>query len=231
MVNNKKIKLIDTQARIFWLNNRLNQLVKRMDNEKDSTQAKILLAAKQVFLAKGMAGARMQDIADEAGINKALLHYYFRSKEKLFEVIFSEALEQFFPKIVDIIESDMSLFEKIEKFCSQYIAMMRENAYLPLFVLNEVNKQPEYFKERFWKNKDSLFMKFGLQVESEIKQGKIKKISPAHLFINMISMCIFPFIAKPLWLMSTGMDETGFGNFMEQRKTEIPKFIIESIKK
>ena len=120
-----------------------------MDNEKDSTQAKILSAAKQVFLLKGMAGARMQDIADEAGINKALLHYYFRSKEKLFETIFSEALNQFFPKIAHIIESDITLFQKIESFCSEYITTMQQNAYLPLFVLNEVNKQPEYFKEKF----------------------------------------------------------------------------------
>jgi len=198
--------------------------------EKDSSEERILGAAKKVFLLKGMAGARMQDIADEAGINKALLHYYFRNKEVLFDVIFKEALEQFFPRILDILQSDVPLFEKIGTFCAEYITMMQQNPYLPLFVLNEVNKQPEQFKEKFWKNKDFLFLKFVEQVEFEIKAGAIMAISPAQLFINMISMCIFPFIARPLWMISSGMDEQQFAHFMEQRKVEIPKFIIESIK-
>ena len=79
-----------------------------------TTEGKILAAARKVFIAKGMAGARMQDIADEAGINKALLHYYFRSKEKLFETIFKELSLQFLPRINSLFESELSLFEKIE---------------------------------------------------------------------------------------------------------------------
>src|SRR5580698_7184188 len=106
--------------------------------EKDNSEEKILTAAKKIFLLKGMDGARMQDIADEAKINKALLHYYFRSKEMLFEKIFKEALEKLFPKILDIWKSDVSLFQKIENFCVKYIDMMQQNPYLPLFVLNEV---------------------------------------------------------------------------------------------
>jgi TetR/AcrR family transcriptional regulator len=196
-----------------------------------AAQERILAAAKKVFLSKGMAGARMQDIADEAGINKALLHYYFRDKEKLFGTIFKEAANLFFPKITGIITSDTALFKKIENFCREYIDLMQQNAYLPLFVLNEVNKQPDRFREKFWKNRELVFAKFAEQIEMEIKKKRIKPVSPAHLFLNMISMCIFPFIAKPLWMMSTGMDEIQFRHFMEQRKTEIPKFIIESIKK
>jgi len=199
--------------------------------ENDSTKARILSVAKQVFLLKGMAGARMQDIADEAGINKAMLHYYFKNKEMLFEMIFKESLDQLFPRIVDIIQSDSTLFEKIERFCTQYIDMMLQNAYLPLFVLNEVNKDPVRFKEKFWENKDHVFLKLVEQIELEVKAGTIKSVRPAHLFINMISMCIFPFIAKPIWMMTTGMDELQFRYFMEQRKTEVAEFIIDSIKK
>lgn len=209
----------------IWLNYMVN-------NKKDDTsQERILLAAKKIFLQKGMAGARMQDIADEAGINKALLHYYFRNKEILFDMIFLEALKQFFPKITDVVQSDISLFEKIEIFCREYIDMMQQNAYLPLFVLNEVNKDPVRFKEKFWQNKNVVFLKFVEQIDTEVKRGKIKSVNPAHLFINMISMCIFPFIAKPIWMMTTNVDEMQFRYFMEQRKTEVSKFIIESIKK
>ncbi|HEY5371007.1 MAG TPA: TetR/AcrR family transcriptional regulator, partial [Hanamia sp.] len=164
-----------------------------------STEEKILAAAKNVFVTKGMAGARMQDIADEAGINKALLHYYFRNKEKLFEVIFMDAAQKLFPKINSIFESDAPLFEKIENFCEEYITVMSENPYLPLFVLNEISKDSEMFLGKFLnKQQFPLPQKFLEQVEKEIRKGTIKKISPLHLLINLISMSIFPFVGKPM---------------------------------
>ena len=113
-----------------------------------STEERILEAAKKVFVQKGMAGARMQDIADEAGINKALLHYYFSNKEKLFEMIFLEAASKLFPRINAIFSSDQPLFEKIESFCEEYIAVVMENPYLPLFVLYEINQDPAYFMNK-----------------------------------------------------------------------------------
>src|SRR5690242_3482240 len=97
------------------------------DISDETTKEKILAAANQIFTKKGMAGARMQDIADEAGINKALLHYYFSSKEKLFEVIFEEAAEKLFSRISQVIESDEPLFETIQSFTREYISFMMEN--------------------------------------------------------------------------------------------------------
>jgi len=199
--------------------------------KQDTTEQKILGAAKSVFLEKGMAGARMQDIADKAGINKALLHYYFKSKEKLFEMIFKEASALFFSKINGIIDSDIPLFDKIENFCSAYIDMLLQNPYLPLFVLNEATKQPQRFKQKLWKNREQIFTKFAHEIASETQKRKIKSIDPAHLFMNMISMCIFPFIARPVWMISTGMDENEFRAFVEERKKTIPQFIIESLNK
>ncbi len=197
-----------------------------------STEEKILAAAKKVFTSKGMAGGRMQDIADEAGINKALLHYYFRSKEKLFEVIFFEAAQKLFPRINLIFESDMPLFDKIENFTEQYITLMSENPYLPLFVLNEVSKEPEVFIKKIWgKQNIPQPQKFLAQIEREVKSGTIKKISPLHLLINLISLSIFPFVAKPMIQFTLGLDEIQFKNVMEQRKREVAKFIIDSIKK
>ena len=197
-----------------------------------SAEEKILAAAKKVFTTKGMAGARMQDIADEAGINKALLHYYFRSKEKLFEVIFFEAAQKLFPKINLIFESDMPLFEKIENFAEQYITMMSENPYLPLFVLNEVSKEPEIFIKKIWGKQNMPHPeKFLVQIEREVKNRTIKKISPLHLLINLISLSVFPFVAKPMIQFTLGLDEMQFKNVMEQSKKEVAKFIIDSIKK
>jgi TetR/AcrR family transcriptional regulator len=196
-----------------------------------TTEDRILHAARKVFIAKGMAGARMQDIADEAGINKALLHYYFRSKEKLFETIFKELSIQFLPRVNAVFESDLPLFDKIETFCSEYISKMIENPFIPLFIVNEINKQPEVFLKKMWGGKKPLVGKLVLQIEAEVKKGKIKRIEPAQLLLNMVSMCIFPFVGKPLCQMVMGISESGYRQLMEERKKLVPQFIIESISK
>ena len=201
-------------------------------SKDSSTEEKILSAAKKVFVANGMMGARMQDIADEAGINKALLHYYFRNKEQLFDVIFMSAARQLFPKIRQIFESDAPLFEIIEKFCADYIDIISENPYLPLFVFNEIHRNPAGFIKKI--NTDMGFPKpelFLKKVEMAMENGTIKKISPIQLLLNLLSMCIFPFVAKPLILVNVELDEFQFRSIMEQRKKEIPRFIIDSIKK
>jgi AcrR family transcriptional regulator len=202
------------------------------EKKDTTTEQRILSAAKKVFIHKGMAGARMQDIADEAGINKALVHYYFRNKEKLFDVIFTEAALKLFPRINIIFESDSNLFEKIRRFVEEYITVMSENPYLPMFVLNEINKDPETFlnhmKQKFGFPRPEKFLQ---QIEKEIKKGTIKKISPLQLLLNLLSLCIFPFMVKPMFQLHIGVSEAQFKALMEQRKKELPEFIIDSIKK
>jgi len=195
-------------------------------------EEKILAAAKKVFTAQGMAGARMQDIADEAGMNKALLHYYFRDKDKLFELVFLEEAQKFFPKINAIFNSDASLFDKIENFVNEYIDEMQENPYLPWFVLNEVNRDPDQFMVKIW-GKENLPKpgKFLEQMEKEIKKGTIKRVHPMHLFMNLLSMTIFPFVGKPMMMRNMQMNDTQFRLLMEQRRKEVPKFIMDAIKK
>jgi AcrR family transcriptional regulator len=200
--------------------------------QRDSTsEERILQAARKVFISKGMEGARMQDIADEAGINKALLHYYFRSKEKLFETIFKELSFQFLPRVNFIFESDLPLFSKIEMFCSEYISKMVENPFIPLFIINEMNKQPETFLKKMWGGKKPLVSKFIEQVKHEVKKGRIRKTQPIHLLLNMVSMCIFPFVGKPLCQMVMSINETKYQELIEERKKLVPQFIIQSISK
>ena len=200
--------------------------------EKDSTtEQKILDAARKVFITKGMDGARMQDIADEAGINKAMVHYYFRNKEQLFEMIFKDAFSRFVPKLNQLFESEMPLFEKIEAFTGNYIEMAIQNPYLPMFVLNEMNKQPELFFQKMWGGHPPKIEKFVQQVEKEVKKGNIRSISPSHLIIHMFSLCVFPFVGKPMIKMVMGLDELQYRNLLLLRKKEVAKFIIESIRK
>lgn len=197
-----------------------------------TTEEKILEAARKVFVRKGMYGARMQDIADEAGINKALVHYYFKNKQKLFEEIFMEAASQLFPRVNAIFISEEPLFTKIEQFCDQYISVVLANPYLPLFVLNEMNQDPVYFFNKLWNGKQKPDpRKFLEQIQQEVNKGTIKQFNPLQLLMNLLSMTIFPFIGKPIFQMTMGIDELQWRMFMEQRKKEIPKFIIDAIKK
>ena len=195
-------------------------------------EEKILAAARKVFTTKGMAGARMQDIADEAGINKALLHYYFRDKNKLFETVFLDEAQKFFPKINMIFSSDAPLFEKIENFVNEYIDEMLENPYLPWFVMNEINRNPDQFLYTIWgRNNLPKPAKFLEQIEMEIKKGTIKRFNPVHLLMNLLSMTIFPFVARPMMMRNLHLSDLQFRKIMEERRKEIPKFIIDSIKK
>lgn len=196
-----------------------------------TTEEKILAAARQVFLARGMDGARMQDIADEAGINKALLHYYFRSKDQLFERIFLEVAGSFLPRVFAILSSDATLFEKIEMFCKEYISQVMTTPYVPIFILNEINRQPQEFLKKVFKGERPPVEKLITQINKEAKAGNIKPIEPLQLLMNTLSLCLFPFLVSPMIQLVTGMNTKQFNAIMEIRKKEVPKMIIDSIKK
>lgn len=108
-----------------------------------NTEERILKAARTVFIEKGYNGARMQEIADKAEINKAMLHYYFRDKEKLFYQIFEIVFQEFFPMITDIIDSEMKFEDKIRQICNNYVSLFQKNPYIPLFILSEINRNPD----------------------------------------------------------------------------------------
>lgn len=196
-----------------------------------STEAHILEAAKIIFHEKGMAGARMQMIADKAGINKALLHYYFRSKEKLFKAVLIASFRELAPRINQIFEADLPLFKKIEYFTDQYISFVMENPYLPSFLIQELNNHPGFAKELLSGHIRPKPEKFLNQIQQEIKNKNIQPIDPMQLVINIISLCAFPFIASEMIKGITGMNSKQYRLFMESRKKEVAAFIINSIKK
>jgi AcrR family transcriptional regulator len=202
------------------------------ENKNDkSTEQKILEAAKQVFMEKGIDGARMQDIADKAGINKALLHYYFRSKEKLFEMIFMEEARKFMPKVTSIMMSELTLFEKVEKFVGEYIDTLMQNPLLPIFILNEINRNPKEAIKKIFGNQRPPIDKVDELITKLVKKGEIKPIKGYELMVNMVSLCIFPFLARPMVQWITKTNEEEFMKLMEQRKKTIVKFVIDSVKK
>ena len=196
----------------------------------ENTETEILIAAKEIFQQKGMAGARMQEIADKAKINKALLHYYYRSKQLLFEAVFKSAFSLLAPQLNKVLNDDSDLFEKIRMFTENYVSFVIKHPYLPNFVIQELNKNPEFVQKlRSEKNFPSI-EKFKLQVSDAINQGIIKPIEAEQLFINIISLNIFPFIGEPLLTALVNVDEESYNKILENRKTEVAEFIINSIK-
>jgi AcrR family transcriptional regulator len=199
--------------------------------EEKNTEQKILDAASEIFQEKGLYGARMQEIADKAGINKALLHYYYRSKEKLFETVFRAAVSLMAPKIRSIINSDQHLFDKIRRFTDEYIGFLSNHTYLPAFVINELNKNPKLIQDIFLKEIGDNYFKLKADFQKLIDKGEIKQLELEHVLINLISMSLFPIVAKPLLKSAFFNTETEYQNFLQTRKKLVADMIIDSIRK
>lgn len=195
-----------------------------------TAELKILDAARKIFLEKGLAGARMQDIANEACLNKALLHYYYRSKEKLFQTIFEDELLNFFNNMQAIMNSPISLFEKIDRLVSSEIDSMNSCPRLPIFILNELNQDPDSCLSKMKAlEMHKLYDKFRIEVEAEIEKGSIKNVKPDHLFLNLLAMTGYPFIAKPVVQGLFELDEHDYSEFVQSHKINVSKFIIQSL--
>jgi AcrR family transcriptional regulator len=202
-----------------------------MNKTKDTTtETSILDAAKRIFQLKGMTGARMQEIADEAGINKALLHYYFRSKQLLFEAVFKKAFLMLAPQLNEVMNSDTSIYEKIKNFSSNYISFVIKHPYLPNFIIQELNRNPEFVKNIVNEKAFPNINKFRKQVDDKVVEGAIRPVKAEQLFINIMALNIFPFIGAPLLKGFINADDQSYKKLMEDRKTEVADFIINSIK-
>jgi len=193
---------------------------KKKKRQEASTEEKIKAAARKVFMQKGYGASRTRDIAEAAGINLALLNYYFRSKEKLFHEIMLERVQKLFGTIAPILMDDStSLEKKIQLMAPKYIDLLTENPDLPMFVFNEIRKQPDLLNKHT--NLQQVLMR-----SSFLKQVKSKRIGvdPAHLLLNIMGMILFPFIAKPVFLSTGIISEKNFVSLMEQRRKLIPKW-------
>lgn len=190
-----------------------------------STEKKILEAARKVFVQKGLKGARMQEIADAAGINKALLHYYFRSKEALFQQVFTATLQANAPLLYGVMAKDIPLKQKIEEFIRVYIDIVRQNPFMPIFILSELSQNPDKLAGKIGPHATAVVGKLQKQLDEEAEKGNIRKIEPVDLVSSIMGLCVFPVIAKPILQPVFGMDEAAYEAFLSQRKDEVPLII------
>ena len=196
-----------------------------------STEDRIIAAAKDVFLEKGMSGARMQDIADRAGINKALLHYYFRSKEKLFLIIFRESVQSFLPQIQNLFATAPDLATWIRGFVTTYMSMMSRQPYLAPFIIHEINQNPQAMWEVLSRHDSAPFpiQSFCDLVDQEIEMGKIRRIDPFQLWTHLMGLCLFPFLSRPLMKIVFSYDDSQFDEFLTRRQEEVILLLYSSL--
>ncbi|MBU6340510.1 MAG: TetR family transcriptional regulator [Bacteroidetes bacterium] len=197
---------------------------------QETTEQKIFDAAHELFVQKGLDGAKMQEIADKAGINKALLHYYYRTKEKLFEMVAKAIIHQGVPVFRKKLESDKPLEEKIAEFVDSYIDLIRLNPFMPVFIISEMNKHPQHFFEKIMPAELPKPQKFIRQIEEAVAEGRIRPVNPQHLVVNIMALCAFPFVARPMMQMVLGLNAHEIEAFFKQRKTEVTEFIFAALR-
>jgi len=195
----------------------------------ENSKEKIIQAAHRVFILKGMDGARMQEIADEAGINKALLHYYFRSKQQLFNEVFYGILSQLIPGLIPIFKREMPFIDKIEAIVTEYDSYMMRNPFLPQFVIREINRDPDQLS-RFISDQGLDFEKIEEIIEHEVKMGNIQPITFPHLFANLIGMVVVPYVARPLFQRKLFKnDPEKYDQFLRERRSVITLFVKQAL--
>ena len=199
------------------------------ENDK-LTEEKIFEAATDVFVDKGMDGARMQDIASHAGINKALLHYYYRTKDQLFNAVFEMIAAKVLKKFAPVFDEKLSLEEKIRFFFKEHITFLQENPKLPAFVLNEINRNPARIK-KLLKNVhfETLWQQLYEQHKSELGKYNITEATLPQIMVSIVALSVFPFAARGI--IEGILDKVGvdFNDYIEQRKEFAADFVIKAI--
>lgn len=201
------------------------------ENDKQ-TEEKIFEAATDVFIEKGMDGARMQDIANHAGINKSLLHYYYRTKDHLFNAVFEKIAGQMFKKFAPVFDEKLSLEEKIRFFFREHITFLQKNPRLPAFLLNEINRNPARIKKLIQQiDVNKLWQTLEAQHKDELKYYNITKETIPQLMSTMAAISVFPFAARGILEGIFEKMNINFNDYMEERKEYAADFVIKAIKK
>jgi AcrR family transcriptional regulator len=201
-------------------------------------EQRILDAAHKIFIRRGTTGARMQEIADEAGVNKALLHYYFRNKSRLADAIFQRVAGGIFARVIEVARSDAELEDKVRSIIAIYLEQLARSPYAPGYVIGELNQDPERGRQlihmlgglREGASPAMVVAALQRQIDARVRDGTIRPIPAKQFITNLVSLCIFPFAARPLLCAVMGLDDAGFHDFIEERKRTLPDFFLSALR-
>ena len=180
----------------------------------------------------------MQEIAEEAGVNKALLHYYFRNKARLGEAIFRRVASALFGRLGTILGGPATLDEKVRQVVALYLDQLSATPYAPGYVISEINQHPERAKQlleaigqlRAQAIGEHFIATLERQLKDAARAGRIRPISIDQFLANLASLCVFPFVARPMLCAVLQLDDRGFERFVRDRKATLPDFILNALR-
>lgn len=202
-------------------------------NEIKNMERTILEAATTLFLEKGYASTSTTEIAKEAGCNQALVHYYFRTKERLFEAVFAEKFQNFATNILEINQGNFSFEEKLKMKIESHFDMLMANPKLPLLIIYEMNtnrSRLQSMKQKLGELPAMVFANFQSELDTEIAKGTIRQISVIDLIFNILALNISVFLIGPIMKSFRGLSDKEFENMVHHRKTENVNTIIKSLR-
>lgn len=201
--------------------------------QNKNVEQKIVDAAYQTFVENGYEGAKMRDIATRADINISMLHYYYRSKDNLFDIAFERAFQCVYGKILQVITSEASVQQKITEIVGIYIETLTENPRLPNFIFSEIAQNTEP-KQRFAKYRTKIFDAMAVlkrQMDDEAEKGNIRQVNMMDFFMDIESVCMYPFLTRGLWQKIFDVNDADFNQMQQNRKEFFIRNIIKSIEK
>jgi AcrR family transcriptional regulator len=210
-------------------------MVKPSGQAKADAKTRILDAADEIFVRRGIDGARMQEIADRAGVNKALLHYHFRSKADLARAVWLRIASSFVPGIMEMLASDLSLSDKIDQFVDAYHRKLTSHPYLITYVVSEAARCPD-FVDAFHSPEQKrtarrMVDKLREQIDEQVRAKKMAPLSADQFVVTLASSCLFPFAARPMLSEVLGLSPKEFKGFIERRRKELPAFLKRALQR
>lgn len=211
----------------------LNGMSRERNNPND-TESRILQAAEREFFEKGYAGARTASIAEAAGVTHAMLHYYFRTKDKLFERIVSEKISILGNIIISAIgDEDLTLEDRIQQGIERHFDFIAANRDLPKFIVNEVLTRPDtidMMKRNAQNIVNNLLNSLQHEIDAYAAKGLCRQVNARMLLIDIVSLNVFPFMAAPIVLGAIGDSYNSYDEFLALRKTENVETILNKLK-
>ncbi len=195
------------------------------------TAERILDGAHRVFLRRGTAGARTQEIAAEAGVNKALVHYYFGTKATLADAVFRRAAATLLPSIFGVLGNPaLSLEERVWALAERQVAFHRAHPYLAIYLLSEVHTAPERLDSLIGAHGRPSLDALRRQVDAAIAEGTIRPITVEHFLVHLISMLVFPVVARPIVRHVLAMSDDAYDAFLDERVEQAATFFLSGLR-
>ncbi len=204
-----------------------------IQEKNSSTEQQILEAAEKLFYEKGFAMTHTTDIAKEVGCNQALVHYYFRTKENLFESFFKNKATLFVSAFITAGNSSTSFEEKLKCKIEAHFEILMANPRLPFLLFNEISTNPkrvETFKAKFIEMPKAVLRIINEELKLEAAKGNIREIDALDLLLSIVSLNVIMFIANPIIKAITGVTDQEYNMMLERRKTENVQIILKSLK-